>query len=832
MKDFFLSCIKHRQKFFSLAQAFTPGSTESNRLFQPPSGGFPLYSLFLLGLFAILFSPAHVRAQAEASIQGIVVAQDGSVLPDSSVRLEGISVPASLSATAGPDGRFAFQRLVPGDYTLIATREDFAEERLRLSLKPREARNITVGLSLAAVQQTMEVEGSPDDVSPTYSPSSTVIQSQTFAELPLAQRNNLPDVIVASAPGMIRGHDDFVHIRGHEVALNPFINGVSFWENPHSVFSSGLGADYIQSVNVMTGGFSAEYGNRFGGILDVVTKSGFTMNYNGSLTLGVGTALRNNIGLEFGGHTGRAAFYLNAGSFVSGRFLSPPAPRSIHDTGRGARTFLQLDFNVDPKNFLKLILMGDGANFELPKTERDEVLRPDFNNFQRTRSQSLILSWDHVHSPETLFHTSFYQKWSRVRMLPNPDPYGAKLDADRTLGTFGVKSDVTRFHGRHTFKGGLDLVLLRPEEKFSYRAQPWIDFTHLPTVGENHIHFRGPDRGPVNFYQRETGGQISLYLQDKIALTPRLTADVGLRFDRYSLAISDSHLSPRLNLAYQFNSGTVLHGSYNHFFVPPPIENVLASSAGLTGFISEIGGPLPPLRPIKENQFELGVTQPIARLLRVGLTGYYRISNDPSHTVLFPDSRFYTYANFDKGKAYGMEIKAEMPGVPGIGLSSYFNYALGRVYFYNPVNAGFITEAEHIAEASRFLAPMDQTHTLTSGFTYRNRRTGLWGSIAFEYGSGTPGSHGGAEHDDGAEDDGHSHGGGAGLCGERCPSHFTQNLTLGWDTMFDGDVPLLSFQFNIENLSDNVYLISRESTFVQGQYSIPRLISGSVRFRF
>jgi len=624
-----------------------------------------------------------------------------------------------------------------------------------------------------------------------------------------------------------------VHIRGHEVALNPFLNGVSFWENAHAVFSPGIGADFIESVNVMTGGFSAEYGNRFGGVLDVVTKSGFTMNHNGSVTLGVGTALRHNLGIEFGGHTGRAAYYLNVAGFESGRFLSPPDPRSIHNTGRGARSFLQLDFNASTTNFLKLILMGDGTNFELPKTERDELLRPDFNNFQRNRSQSLIFSWDHVHSPETLLHTAFYQKWSRVLMLPNPDPYGAKVDAERTLGTFGIKSDVTRFHGRHTFKGGVDLVLLRPEERLSYLSQPWINFTHLPDVNESHIHFRGADRGPVRFQGERTGGQISLYAQDKIQLSGHLTADIGLRYDRYSLAISKFHFSPRLNVAYQFDWGTVLHGSYNHFFVPPPVENVLAGSAGLTQLISEIGTPLGPVRSIIENQFELGVTQPIARLLRVGLTGYYRSSNDPVHTVLFPDSRFYTYANFDQGKAYGVEIKAEMPAVPGVGLSSYFNYAVGRVYLSNPVTAGFITEAEHIAEASRFLAPMDQTHTLTSGFTYRHRGTGLWGSMAFEYGSGTPGSHEeSSEPRHEAGEAAHGHGGVVGGCAARCPSHFTQNLTLGWDAMFTGDVPRLSLQFNIENLSDNVYLISKENTFVQGQYSIPRLISGSIRLRF
>jgi hypothetical protein len=45
---------------------------------------------------------------------------------------------------------------------------------------------------------------------------------------------------------------------------------------------------------------------------------------------------------------------------------------------------------------------------------------------------------------------------------------------------------------------------------------------------------------------------------------------------------------------FEFHSLRHLHrvGSYNHFFVPPPIENVLAGSAGLTQFVSEIASPV------------------------------------------------------------------------------------------------------------------------------------------------------------------------------------------------------------------------------------------------
>jgi len=253
----------------------------------------------------------------------------------------------------GPDIRDVSPRRGRQEYQLTIIRAGFLEERYRLTLKPREALNMTSELALRPIAESIEVSAEANAVPTIHSPSSTLLPSERMEDLPLAQRTNLTDAIVASTPGMIRGHDDFVHIRGHEVALNPFINGVSFWENVHSVFSPGIGADFIESMNVMTGGFSAEYGNRFGGVLDVVTKSGFTMNNSGSITLGLGTALRHNAGIEFGGHTGRAAYYVNVVGFESGRFLSPPDPRSIHNTGRGARSFLQLDFNANPRNFLK-----------------------------------------------------------------------------------------------------------------------------------------------------------------------------------------------------------------------------------------------------------------------------------------------------------------------------------------------------------------------------------------------------------------------------------------------------------------------------------------------
>jgi outer membrane receptor protein involved in Fe transport len=303
-----------------------------------------------------------------------------------------------------------------------------------------------------------------------------------------------------------------------------------------------------------------------------------------------------------------------------------------------------------------------------------------------------------------------------------------------------------------------------------------------------------------------------------------------VRVDRYDLLLAATHASPRVNLAVQVGGGAIVHASYNHFFVPPPIEGVLSSGAGLTARIRELGVALPPVQPTTENQFELGASAP-AGPLQLGLTGYYRASDNPVHTTVWPDARIYSYASFDRARAYGLEAKAEATRLARYGLTGYLNYALGRVYFYNPVTGGFVTEAEHLEATNRFLAPMDQTHTLTGGATYRHRRSGVWAGAAIEYGSGTPMEHGDSADEHAAGEADHQHAQSA-EGAERVPGHTLANLSLGIDLLRGRRQPKLTLQLDIENVAGKVYLIAQESEFTPGQFSIPRLVSVTAKVRF
>ena len=101
-----------------------------------------------------------------------------------------------------------------------------------------------------------------------------------------------------------------------------------------------------------------------------------------------------------------------------------------------------------------------------------------------------------------------------------------------------------------------------------------------------------------------------------------------------------------------------------------------------------------------------------------------------------------------------------------------------------------------------------------------------------EYGSGTPFGHGDAAdvHAEGEADHVHATTAGGAL---RVPGHFTANLSFGVDLLRTGrQRPRLSFQVDIENIADNVYLIAQEGEFSPAQYSIPRLISVTAKVRF
>src|SRR6185369_12457860 len=285
-------------------------------------------------------------SMAQQRVTGTVIDRNsGRPVSASKVTLEGDLLQTERTTTTDAKGLFSLSVLSPGSYTLTVSADRFYAERLTFSLAPRATQQVRIELApVAAVAEEVTVRAEPKVVNDTESATTTTITFMQISSLPTGRKIHLTDIITPFVGSAVGSHDNLVHLRGNELSLNNFINGVSFFDNPHQLFTPGLSPDIIQSVNIITGGFPAEFGNRFGGILDIVTRTGFDANNHGSVTIGAGDYVRDNASMDFGGHSERLGYFLYAQAFQSDRFLNTPEPQRFHDRGRGSRSFAQLDY--------------------------------------------------------------------------------------------------------------------------------------------------------------------------------------------------------------------------------------------------------------------------------------------------------------------------------------------------------------------------------------------------------------------------------------------------------------------------------------------------------
>lgn len=761
---------------------------------------FLLIATFMIGWFTPI-------AYGQQAINGLVRDKSNQqYLAGIDVKLESAVLKFPVDTVTDSEGKFLILLLSPGEYKITVSATSYQPSELTLNLVPRAVQPVNIEMvPKITVTDVIEVKADRLLLDETQGSSSATINSDFISQLPLPRKNNLPDLISAFVPSAIASHDNFVHLRGNELSLNTSINGVSFIDNPHQYFAPGLDPGAIQSFTVITGGFPAEFSNRFGGIIDAVTKSGFDSNGHGAVTFGSSTFLRHSLSAEYGSHSNKFGYFFYINGFQSLRFINPPEARELHDFGKGLRTFTQLDYKASDNNKFKLLLFSNGSNFEIPNTSEEQLRGRDL--FQRSREQTAIFTWEHIISPASLLVSSLSQRLVSTRLLPTNDPISIQASGLRNTVTLGFRSDYTRIVGtRQTIKAGLELTGYRLREDFNFdpRMAAGDDEMALASLNRRRLFAEvnkedeAAELFAFNFRGRKSGGMSGLYVQDKINIFRNLVANIGLRYDKYHVLTNRDILSPRVNLVYTFmRTSTVLHFAYNRLFSLPPNENLL-----LTTFLAPNG--LDP-KPVKSNLFEVGVSQAIKNRVLVKLTSFYRTDRNSFELSELANVRLFLPTTFARGKAYGMELSVQLAEIPKLGISGYFNYTAQRAFQFGPIAGGFTDEVAGLDE--RFSPAFDQIHTGSAGITYQEHKSGFYTGLAFEYGSGTPQE------------------------GVRLPSHFVANIYTGIDIL-RRESKKVSVQLNVENIGNRVFAVGKESDFTPVQFSSPRFLSGSIRFDF
>ncbi len=246
-----------------------------------PASTFPAFLVWkclsvavLLALAAPVPVSAQVGAnatqpQAPATIKGrIFDDESGESMPYTNVFISG----TNIGTMAFTDGFYIIKGLRPGTYTIKASYISYGIGSQTVVLGAGEVLNLDFQLEVQAIMaDPLEIQAERALVEVDKTGSSHYISAKEMEAMPLDQMVDM----IATQPGVTL-QDNEIHIRGGRADDTMFVvDGMSV-NDPLAGGGYGYQIDpsIINEIEVLTGGFNAEYGQAVSGIVNVTTKEG------------------------------------------------------------------------------------------------------------------------------------------------------------------------------------------------------------------------------------------------------------------------------------------------------------------------------------------------------------------------------------------------------------------------------------------------------------------------------------------------------------------------------------------------------------------------------
>jgi hypothetical protein len=241
-----------------------------------------------------IFAAAGIAAGQETTgtISGRVVDAQQLAVPGATVSVTGVQ--GTKTTVTDAEGRYSIPFLTPGKYGVKAELQGFKTgERTGIIVALGQTVDVPFKLEIGTITESVQVVGAPDVINTRTTTTGANISSELLQSVPVGR--NIGATLYL-APG--------VSSSGTAGAANPSIAGGSGLDNQYvidgvNVTNQGYGAlgsysivfgslgnatpfDFMQEVQVKTGGYEAEFGQSTGGLVNVITKSG-TNKVAGSL---------------------------------------------------------------------------------------------------------------------------------------------------------------------------------------------------------------------------------------------------------------------------------------------------------------------------------------------------------------------------------------------------------------------------------------------------------------------------------------------------------------------------------------------------------------------
>jgi hypothetical protein len=228
----------------------------------------------LLAAVVLMAASVWVFGQATGAISGKVVDDKGEAVPGALITVSGKALQGTRGGATNVDGEFTIPQLPPGaGYEIVVEAAGFNKVQ-RSGITVSLGGNITMTIALNPGGQTITVTGQAPVIDLKETKVDTNISLEELNILPIPRRFQdalyLAPSVVDS--GMGRGNPSVAGSTGTE---NVFvINGMNTTDPVTGTFGSNLNFNFIQDMEISSGGYTAEYGASTGGLFNVITKSG------------------------------------------------------------------------------------------------------------------------------------------------------------------------------------------------------------------------------------------------------------------------------------------------------------------------------------------------------------------------------------------------------------------------------------------------------------------------------------------------------------------------------------------------------------------------------
>jgi len=380
---------------------------------------------------------------------------------------------------------------------------------------------------------------------------------------------------------------------------------------------STIDVEAIGSVDILTGGFPAEYGGRMSGVIDIGTLAPAETRTE------VGVSLLNLRVLTQGTISdGRGQWLLSVRRGYLHELLE--LIDSTNDVDPRYYDLLgKVQWTLSPKHILSAHVLASRDNLRLEESIGDDAKASYHDGYAwlnlRSAPSARLLMQSVV---------EYGMSGRNRRGTYDEDDQNGRIDDRRDSDFIGVKNDTSlEITPRNLLKGGFSAK--RFDARYDYEAAATIRATILDLGA-------GPRQIDRSAHIDVSSTDLAFYVSDRFKVTERLIVEAGARWESESHTPDGAHISPRLNAAWMLSETTTLRAAWGHFYQPQGVYELQVED-GVTTFS----------RAQRAEHRVAGVDHIFGRGITARLEVYDKVISDPhprfenlfDRVILFPELR-------------------------------------------------------------------------------------------------------------------------------------------------------------------------------------------------